>query len=278
MNEGTDQRGYVEDDEAQRDRATEVVRPSLGVMGERIFDETPPPPPPSFARKCFSDLYDNLGGLILLNAITAVLCLPFVSVMWVMVNLINKGGLILLPLALLTSLLASGAYGALSSFTGQVVEGEPRYLIDYWNRGRRVFWRSWVGFLLQIAITAVIVINIYFYTRQPSMGFKLLGALLLSVLLVWILASLYIWPMIVRGYRWRSILRNAFVLALAAPIRSIIILIILVVLSAVLIGIGIGIFALLFALWATFQNELFVYLRDKFGGEQPAAPPVARPS
>jgi uncharacterized membrane protein YesL len=171
---------------------------------------------------------------------------------------------------------AAGAYGALSSFTGQIVEGEPRYLTDYFQRGRRVFWRSWLGFVLQCGITAVIVINIYFYTRQPSTLFRLLGVFLLSVLLIWTLASLYVWPMIVRGYRWRSILRNAFLLSLAAPLRSFIILLILLILSAVLIGIAVGIFALLFAVWALYQNELFVYLRDKYGGEAPAS--AATPS
>src|SRR5262245_3555121 len=119
------------------------MRPSLGIIGERIFDETPPPPLPSFPRKCFSDLYDNLGILILLNAITAALCLPLVFVIFSMVKLVDKGGLILLPLAIVASLPAAGAYGALSSFTAQIVEGQPRYLTDYFQRGLRTFWRSW---------------------------------------------------------------------------------------------------------------------------------------
>ena len=265
------QNAVQEHDEGHKTRGHEVVKPSLGVLGERLLDETPPPPPPSFPRKCFGDLYDNLGALILLNAITAFLCLPLISVVWVMLKLLSTGGLILLPVALLASLPAAGAYGALTSFTGQIVEGQPRYLSDYFQRGRRVFWRSCIGFLIHAGITAVIVVNIVFYSRQPSLGFKVVGILLLSVLLIWALASMYIWPMIVRGYRWRSVLRNAVVLAMAAPFRAIVMLIILLVLSAVLIGIAIGVFALLFAVWALFQNELFVYLRDKYGGEQPAA-------
>jgi uncharacterized membrane protein YesL len=268
---------HEEHEESEREAGgvpREFMRPSLGIIGERIFDETAPPPPPSFPRKCFSDIYDNLGTLILLNAITAVACLPLFFVSYAMIKLADKGGLILLPVALVASLPAAGAYGALSSYTGQIVEGQPRYLTDYFQRGLRVFWRSWLGFLLQCAITAVIVINIYFYSRQPSTFLRLVGVLLLSVLLIWILASLYVWPMIVRGYRWRSILRNAFLLSFAAPLRSFIILVILLILSAILIGIAVGAFALLFALWATFQNELFVYLRDKYGGEAPAAAPA----
>lgn len=248
----------------------EVVKPSLGLLGERLFDETPAPPPPTFPRKCFSDLYDNLGGLILLNAITSVLCLPLAGVMWAAVTTASTGGVILaIPLGLVASLPAAGAYGALTLYTGLIVEDQQRSISDYWRRGRTVFWRSWIGLLLQAAITTVILVGIGFYTQQPVTVFKLLGILLLSVLFIWILASMYIWPMIVRGYRWRSVLRNAFVLALASPVRTIVILVILLILTAVLIVIRIGFFFLLFSVWALFQNELFIYLRNKYGGSDP---------
>jgi len=269
--------------EEKRRVHAEVVRPSLGVQTERLLDETTPPPPPSFPRKCFGDLYDNLGMLILLNAITAVFCLPFLAVTWVAVAAAFKGGnggvlVISAPLLLLTSLPAAGAYGALSRYTGDIVEGAPRYLSDYWQKGLPLFWRSWLGFLLQAGITLVIVLNIGFYITQSNMAFKVLGVVLLSVLLVWVLASLFVWPMIVRRYRWRSIVRNAFLLAVVAPFRCIAVLLVLLVLSAVLLAIAVGIFALLLSLWALFQNEIFVYLRDKFGGDQPAAAPAAAAS
>ncbi len=80
---------------------------------------------------------------------------------------------------------------------------------------------------------------------------------------------MYIWPMVVRGYRWRSVLRNAFVLALASPVRTIVILVILLILTAILIVIRIGFFFMLFSVWALFQNELFIYLRNKYGGSDP---------
>ena len=58
----------------------------------------------------------------------------------------DKGGLVIgAPIALLATLPAAGGYGALTIFTGLIAEDQQRSLTDYWKRGIRMFWRSWLG-------------------------------------------------------------------------------------------------------------------------------------
>lgn len=241
----------------------EVVRPSLGVY-EPIFQETAPPPPYSFPRQVWSDFYDNLGSLIMLNLLTSLLALPLAFGLFVVIRTVSHGGLLLLPVVLVIGGTGPAAYGALCGYMARITEHELHSMSDYWAEFRRNFWRSWLTFLGQTGLTAVLLVNIHFYLVQASAVLHVFAFVLLSLSVVWIMANLFVWPMVVRGYRWQAVTRNAFVLAVAAPGRTALFLAIGFILSIIFIVSGAGVVFFLPTLWVLLSNELFVRLRDTF--------------
>lgn len=214
----------------------------------------------SFARLFFS-VYDNLGVLMVVNLFTFLCSLPFIYMVVALVR--SKTPTILLPLLVLFGLVAAPAWAASSSFCSKIVEDQMHPLTEYWSDYRRFILKSAMLFIGQWAIGVILVYATGWYLGQPTIVFKVIGLVSLYALLFWALAGLYLWPLMVRGYRWRAILRNAGVLVVAAPFRSASIMFVLIVLSAILSVTGIGLIVLVFALWAMLPNQALVLTRER---------------
>jgi hypothetical protein len=96
--------------------------------------------------------------------------------------------------------------------------------------------------------------------------------LFLLLTAVWAMAGFYAWPLLVRGMDWRLLLRNAFFLALAAPLSSLGFLLVLAALSGLLLITRAGLVIFLFALWAVVETAALHRLIGIFNARREALP------
>ncbi len=211
--------------------------------------------------RLFFSVYDNLGGLIVVNLLTFVLTLPLLFVLLIMLQHPRSVG-VFLPL-LIVGLIAPPAWAAASSYCAKVVEAEPHALRDYLTDYRRFSGRAILLALGQWIVGGALLYATGWYLGQHVAALKTIGVVSLYLFLFWALTSLYLWPLLVRGYRWRAIVRNAVVLVLAAPVRSLGILLFLAVCSIVFIATGIGVVVLFFSLWAMLPNQALILTRER---------------
>ena len=212
--------------------------------------------------RLFFSVYDNLGTLMAINIFTFVLTLPFLVVLWTMLRS-PRDVVVLLPLLLLFGIIAAPSWGAASSYCAKTVEGEMHTLRDYWSEYRRLFGKSLLLALGQFVISGALLYAMGWYIGQGAGPLKIVGIICLYLFIFWNLIGLYLWPLMVRGYRWRAILRNGLVLVAAAPVRAVGIMIVLVILSIILLITGIGAVLLLFGLWAMLPNQALVLTRER---------------
>ena len=213
--------------------------------------------------RLFFSIYDNLGVLMVVNFFTFLFTLPLIFVVWAINSAAARHQAVgyLLPLLLL-GLIAPPAWAAASSFCAKIVEEQMHPLSDYWGDYRRFAGKSILLAVGQLAVGAMLIYATGWYLGQPGPA-KFVGIVSLYAFIFWALAGLYVWPLLVRGYSWRAILRNAGVLVIAAPLRSASILFVLLVLSVILGITGIGLVVLAFALWAMLPNQALVLTRER---------------
>jgi len=213
--------------------------------------------------RLFFSIYDNLGVLMAVNFFTFLFTLPLIFVLLVISNAATHHQAVgyLLPL-LLIGLVAPPAWAAASSFCAKIVEEQMHPLSDYWGDYRRFAGKGILLAVGQLAVGAILLYSTGWYLGQAGPA-KFVGIVSLYAFIFWALAGLYVWPLLVRNYSWRAILRNAGVLVIAAPLRSASILFVLLVLSIILTITGIGLVVLAFALWAMLPNQALVLTRER---------------
>jgi len=211
--------------------------------------------------RLFFSVYDNLGSLIAINLFTLAPTIPLLLVLLVLLQHPRQvGGL--LPL-LVVGVIAAPAWGAASAYCARVVDGEMHALGDFWRDYRRLFGRSVVLAAGQWFVSVALVYATFWYLGQHATALKIVGITCLYIFLFWTLIGLYLWPLMVRGYRPRAILRNALVLVVAGPGRTLGVFIVLLVCSIILLFTGIGLVLLLFGLWAILPNQALVLTRER---------------
>lgn len=214
--------------------------------------------------RLFFSIYDNLGGLMAINFFTFILTLPLIYVLVVMYVTAghHKPVGYLLPL-LLIGLIAPPAWAAASNYCAKVVEEQQHPIGEFWSDYRRFAGKGILLAVGQLFVGGVLLYAAGWYLGQPGGAFKIVGIVSLYVFIFWALVGLYLWPLMVRGYSWRSILRNAGVLVIAAPLRSVSILFLLTVLTVLLSLTGLGLALLVFGLWAMLPNQALVLTRER---------------
>lgn len=222
--------------------------------------------------RLFFSLYDNLGGLLIINVFTYALSLPLVILYYL--ALFNGGkpvrgghsgsslSLLLPPLLVIGFLVAPPAWAAASCYCTRVVENEMHTIGDYWRDYRRWWVKSVILAVAQWIVGAVLVYATLWYLGRGG-PLLFVGIVSAYAFIFWALGGMYIWPLLVRDYSWRAILRNASILVVTAPVRSVGILLFLVVVSFILSITGVGAFILLFSLWAMLPNQALVLTRER---------------
>jgi uncharacterized membrane protein YesL len=227
-----------------------------------------------FFKTLFGTFYDRLGGLILLNlAVTVQLGLG-VLLGFLIAALLHAPPLLFLILVVLGGgLFAAPAWAGLFNYVRAISDPDSLSSFrDYTDGMRRYARRSWVLLAIQAGSGALLALNLYFYASIHSVIGLALEFLILLLLLVWAMAGVYVWPLLVRDLAWRALLRNALFLALAAPFSTVAILLSLGVLSLLLTYVTRVLWTVaLFNIWALTENVALQRLVRIFRDRQAAA-------
>lgn len=128
---------------------------------------------------------------------------------------------------------------------------------------RLFFWRSWLVFLVSLVGTAVLTINVLFYLNLDNI-LRYVTILWIYVLLIWLTAQVYVFPLLVvmEEPRVLVIYRNALLLALSQPLFTVLLLIIMVVLTVFSALIPIFLILITPGLWALASTLGLAHLLD----------------
>jgi uncharacterized membrane protein YesL len=116
----------------------------------------------------------------------------------------------------------------------------------------------------------LLALNLRFYTSMHTVIGLVLTIVILMLTLVWAMAGVYAWPLLVRGNTWPVLFRNSILLALAAPFSTVAALAALGVVSVLLVAIRVGAVLLLFSVWALTENVVLIRLIRIFRARQEA--------
>jgi uncharacterized membrane protein YesL len=249
-------------------RAEPLLEPTDPIIVER-----------GFFRTLFGTFYDHLGALILLNilvglqgvlglAVGLVLGVPFAA----------APALRLALLALCGGLFIAPALAGLYCYVRAICDPDMLSSLQHYWRGMRTFAvHSWILLAIEAVSGGLLFLNIRFYAGLHGLAGLAIMFVVLLLSLLWAMANMYAWPLLVRDVGWGLLFRNAFFLALAAPFSTIAGLLVLTLLSVVLVVIRIGVVLLLFTMWALTQNVALIRLvrifraRQEGESEQPDA-------
>ena len=157
----------------------------------------------SFLRKCFWNIYDHLGRLIMLNVLWFLLNLPWwiggsVFFFWGQ-RLVGGGqwlsGILLMEGGLLGMLLSPPTMGLFSACR-PYVEYRPREAGKLLRGTKHSFWRSQTVGLLWIMGTVLLSGNLGFYLSHGGKVGLFLAALMGWALLFWLLTALFLFPLL----------------------------------------------------------------------------------
>jgi uncharacterized membrane protein YesL len=159
------------------------------------------------------------GGLFLANIVAALLSLPIIALAIIIAALAHLAVLIPVTIALALGVLPNPAAAGLHYVVDQMVTDDLFYAGDQWI-GLKDLWRYTLRvWLISLVVTVFIAANIAFYARS---GFPLAFVLVfiwVYVLVLWLAAHLYIYPLILRQEERRAIplYRNALTIAFGRP-------------------------------------------------------------
>ena len=240
-------------------RADPLLDPTEPVLIER-----------GFFRTLFSTFYDHLGSLLLLNLLVLLQGLAGLAVGWFLgVPFSSASGLRLALLAIFGGLAVAPALAGLFYYVRAISDPDMlSSLHEYWIGMRAYAVRSWILLAVEAVSGGLLFLNIRFYATVHGVVGLAIMLLVLMLTLVWGMANLYAWPLLIRDVRWGLLIRNSVFLALAAPFSAIAILLVLSALSGVLVVIRIGVVLAIFPIWALTENVALVRLVRIFRAQQ----------
>lgn len=177
------------------------------------------------------DLMDELWVLMACNVLWSLICLPLLLLTLVLFNqgfvwlTVMTGLLAILPLAAATA----GLY----SVAQRVTEGRASHVRDFFVGMRRYMLVSWHTAGLWGIGLLIMLVNIQFYARLPSLFGVVLTAFWLVALLIWLSMLLYLFPLLLiqTQTRWWVRMRHAFALAMGRPLFTLVTLTLMLVLT-----------------------------------------------
>jgi uncharacterized membrane protein YesL len=246
-----------------KDEQESEERPS----GESIWDELVDDPimetteaipiRRGFFKTLFGTAYDRLGGLILVNLAVALQTFAGVALGFLIAAVLRANGLLFLILLIgFGGLFLAPALAGLFTYVRLICDPDSlSSLRDYVQGMRRYAARAWILLLVQAAAGLLLWINLRFYASfHASVVGLAVEFLILLLALIWAMAGVYVWPLLVRDLGWGMLFRNALFLALASPFSTVAILIGLSAVSALLIFTRVLWVVILFSAWALTEN------------------------
>jgi len=153
---------------------------------------------PSFrktGRKWLSDVYDRLG-LVIMSSLTWFGII--LGLVWVIIR-VAWPNMLLVFLALATAyvLLIAPITAGVFFLARRIVTRDDPSLSDVFHGTITFAMPAWTLGLAQVAVTTIILVNMWFYLTRHSLALNLIGVLCIYVMLLWSLASVYHYPILV---------------------------------------------------------------------------------
>jgi uncharacterized membrane protein YesL len=122
------------------------------------------------------------------------------------------------------AVLPNPATAGVQYVTHELARGEAVFLSDQWDGLRRFSALALRAWLLSLLVTVVILANIALYLRAHFPLALPLALIWLYILVVWLAALVYVYPLIVeqRVRRVLLVYRNAFIMAASRPMFTIV--------------------------------------------------------
>lgn len=157
--------------------------------------------PPQTVKDKLIIFYYNLIPLVSLNIVWLLLTLPIIT--------------------------AIPALGALYYATNVLVHENSADWGVFWEGFKKYFWISYKWGLVSLAVLGLILLNIRFYGQFESIWAAIAQVLFLWIALLYFFLQLYTFPMIVeqKQKKLRIAVRNALVIFLSRPWKSIVLLV-----------------------------------------------------
>ncbi|MGH2347185.1 MAG: hypothetical protein ACRDG4_18310, partial [Chloroflexota bacterium] len=223
-----------------------------------------------YFKTLFSTLYDRMGSFILVNlAVSLQIVVGALAGLLVGGLFSTQTAVPLVITIIIAGIAAAPAFAGLFSYARAACDPDmaPTFR-DYLRAQRRYARRSWALLALQAATGGILFLNLRFYGSVHSLAGATISMLVLLLAVLWAMAGAYAWPLLVRDVSWRMLVRNAFFLALAAPISTLGLLVGIGLVSGLLILIRIGVFIALFSVVAVAENLALTRLVRMFNRKQ----------
>ncbi|HWE62062.1 MAG TPA: hypothetical protein VHB98_10150 [Chloroflexota bacterium] len=270
---------------SQREREGDARERGQSVWDELIDDPIMEPTEAmtirrGFFKTLFGTAYDRLGGLILVNlAVTLQLFVGVLLGLLIAAVLRANGLLFLILLIGFGAVFLAPALAGLFTYVRLICDPDSMSsLRDYVQGMRRYAARSWLLLFLQGGTGLLLWINLRFYASFHGSVLGLAVEFLVLLMgLIWAMAGLFVWPLLVRDLGWALLIRNAIFLGLAAPFSTVAILVGLSAVTALLIFTRVLWAVILFSAWALTANvalqRLVRLFRERQEGTQDPAGP-----
>lgn len=224
-----------------------------------------------FFKTLFGTGYEYLGGLILVNILVSLQLLVGLALGLGLAVLFHSAAVGIVLLVLLGGLFVAPALAGLFSYVRAICDPDMLSSLSEYGRGMRRYARqSWILLAVQAVSGGLLALNLRFYTSMHTAIGLGLTVVILMLTLIWAMAGVYAWPLLVRGNSWSVLFRNSILLALAAPFSTVAMLAALGVVSVLLVAIRVGAVLLLFSVWALTENVVLIRLIRIFRARQAA--------
>jgi uncharacterized membrane protein YesL len=176
-----------------------------------------------YLRAAVGEFYYDLPRMVLINLFWFLLSLPFIFVVFAFytvsrsIELGTLGPILILylPLGAVSLLLAGPATAGVYTFTNRLAHGELAELRWFWMGFRRFLWRGWLLGLADVGAGALLVVNIWFYWSQGSIGLRLLAIVFVYLLVLWFVIQSYLYALLVEMDQGLVlVVRNALFMAI----------------------------------------------------------------
>lgn len=153
---------------------------------------------PSFrktGRKWLSDSYDRLG-LVIISSLTWFGVI--LGLVWAIIRVASPNVLLIfLALATAYVLVIAPLTAGVFFLARRIVTRDDPSVSDVFYGTVTLAIPTWTLGLAQVAITTIIFVNIWFYLTRHSLALNLIGVFCIYVMLLWGLASIYHYPILV---------------------------------------------------------------------------------
>jgi len=147
------------------------------------------------------------------------------------------------------------AWAALYAMCNRIANEYAVSWDGYFEAFRKYFGKSWLYFVLLAVVSALIVVNFFWYGQVfgDQVWVAWVRGAWLAVGFFWLVVNFYVWPFLMEqeDKRWRVALRNSALIAAANPLFTLTLLIVLgivlgvsLVLTPVFVLMGLAIFAM----------------------------------